>query len=79
MKYAREQKHQFDYSQLKARTAELRKTDRMVAKAANMTASTYSLKTNGKGDFSQEQICSICIFLQIAFCDIPRYFFAEKV
>ena len=67
----------FDYSQLKARTAELGKTDRAVATAANMTPSTYSLKLNGKGEFLQEQIIKICDFLNIPYGDIPRYFFAR--
>lgn len=64
------------YSLLKARTAELGKTDKDVAVAGKMSPSTYSLKVNGKGDFSQEQISDICSFLRIEFCDIPKYFFA---
>lgn len=67
----------FDYSKLKARTAELGKTDRAVAVAVGMTPSTYSLKLNGKGVFSQKQITSICDFLQIAYDAIPQYFFAQ--
>lgn len=66
----------FDYSQLKARTAELGMTDKAVAKAASMTPSTYSLKLNGKGEFTQEQMCNICDFLHICYRDIPKYFFA---
>lgn len=69
----------FDYSQLKARTAELGQTDRAVAAAANMTPTTYSLKLNGKGEFSQGQIVDICDFLRIAYDAIPRYFFTQKV
>ena len=65
----------FNYSQLKARTAELGMTDKAVAKAAKMTPSTYSLKLNGKSEFTQEQMCNICDFLHICYCDIPRYFF----
>lgn len=67
---------EYDYSKLKARTAELGKTDKSVATAAKMTPSTYSLKLNAKGEFSQEQICDICDFLHICYCDIPIYFFA---
>ena len=66
----------WNYSMLKARTAELGKPDRDVAAAGKMTPSTYSLKVNGKGEFSQEQISDICRFLGIDFSDIPRYFFA---
>lgn len=76
MKPAYTKTRPFNYSMLKARTAELGKTDRAVATAGKMTPSTYSLKLNGKGEFSQEQICNICEFLQINFCDIPKYFFA---
>lgn len=75
MKTAYRNARAFNYSQLKARTAELGKTDKTVATAGKMTPSTYSLKLNGKGDFSQEQICDICEFLQITYGDIPRYFF----
>lgn len=76
MRNARAPGKPFDYSQLKARTAELGQTDRAVASAAKMTPSTYSLKLNGKGEFSQDQICAICDFLQICYYDIPKYFFA---
>lgn len=69
----------FDYSQLKARTAELGQTDRAVAVAAGLTPSTYSLKLNGKGVFSQKQITKICDFLKIAYDAIPQYFFVQKV
>ncbi len=69
----------FNYSKLKARTAELGKKDREVASAAKMNPGTYSLKLNNKGVFTQDQICNICIFLLIPFCDIPLYFFAQKV
>lgn len=71
--------HPWDYSKLRARTAERGKTSRDVAKAGKMTPSTYSLKLNGKGEFSQEQIVDICAFLDIEFCNIPLYFFTPKV
>ena len=69
----------YDYSQLKARTAELGLTDRAVAVAADMTPPTYSLKLNNRGIFSQNQIIAICDFLRIAYAEIPRYFFTYKV
>ena len=65
----------FNYARLKARTVEYGKTDKAVATACKMTASTYSLKLNGKGEFSQAQICDIYIFLRIEVKDIPYYFF----
>lgn len=76
MKPTKTVKRPYDYSQLKARTAELGQTDRAVSIAAGMTPSTYSLKLNGKGDFAQEQIIRICDFLRIDYGDIPKYFFA---
>ncbi|WP_300611225.1 DUF739 family protein [uncultured Oscillibacter sp.] len=76
MKAAYSRAQPWNYSMLKARTAELGKTDRDVAVAGKMTPSTYSLKVNGKGEFSQEQISDICQFLGIDFSEIPRYFFA---
>ncbi len=79
MKTAYSRAEPWSYSALKARTAELGKTDRDVAVAAKMTPSTYSLKVNGKGEFTQGQISDICLFLDIDFADIPRYFFAHLV
>lgn len=67
----------FDYSKLKARTVEKGKTDKEVALSCGMTPSTYSIKTNGKGYFTQEQICAICVFLGIEFQEIPHYFFNQ--
>lgn len=69
----------FDYSKLRGRTVEIGKTDKDVATAANMNPSTYSQKINGKGVFSQDQICAICSYLKIQFADIPQYFFTPKV
>ena len=77
MKVDQTQDTRFDYSKLRARTAELGKTDKSVAAAGGMTPSTYSLKLNGMGVFTQKQICGICEFLQINSRDIPLYFFAH--
>lgn len=73
------QKRNYDYSQLKARTVQLGKTDGMVAKAANITPSTYSLKLNCRSEFTQEEMCDICNFLGLSYGDIPSYFFTVKV
>lgn len=79
MRNPRTQAGPFDYSKLKARTAELGYTDKDVAEAGKMTPSTYSLKMNGKGVFTQDQIYNICVFLCIEFASIPIYFFTLKV
>ena len=68
----------FDYTKLKARTVEMGKTDKAVAKAANMTPSTYSVKLNGRGEFDQSEIYDICKFLRIDLRDIPLYFLQLK-
>ena len=70
---------QFDYSKLRGRIAEMGKTDKEVAVAIGMTPSTYSLKQNGKGVFSQDQICGICSYLGIELVDVAAYFFTRKV
>ena len=70
---------QFDYSKLRGKTVEMGKTDKDVALAAGMNPSTYSLKLNGKGVFSQEQIYVICTYLCIKPDEIPAYFFTLTV
>lgn len=69
----------YNYSKLRARTAELGKTGKAVAAAAGMSPSTYSLKLNGKAEFSQNEICKIITFLDISAADIGLYFFNKIV
>lgn len=70
-------KRDFDYSKLKARTIEMGLRDKDVAAAINLSASTYSLKLNCKGEFSQGEIRKICEVLHIDAADITLYFFTE--
>lgn len=69
----------FDYKKLRAKIVEEGKTHREVAKAAGITPTTFSLRINNHGVFTQDQIISICEFLEIEIVSIPRYFFALKV
>ena len=69
----------YNYSKLKARTVEMGLLSREVAAAINMSAPTYSMKLNGKAEFSQNEIRKICEFLKIEASDIPLYFFANQV
>lgn len=69
----------FDYGKLRGRTVEMGKRDKDVAIAADMTPTTYSLKINGNGYFSQDQIFAICSFLSIPLSDSTAYFFTPKV
>jgi len=74
-----ENEQAYTYSKLRARAVELGLTSREVAAAIRMNASTYSIKLNGKGEFSQSEIRKICKVLLIESADIPMYFFTERV
>lgn len=69
----------FDYSKLRGRMAELNKTYAATAKAASMSLTTFSQKMQGKGYFTQSQVCGICMVLGIEQKDIGKYFFTTKV
>lgn len=75
MKVAEEKERPYNYSKLRGRTVEMAVRDKDVAVACGMAPSTYSQKLNGKGEFTQNEICNICQFLQIETDDIPLYFF----
>ena len=79
LKVSNEKGQPFNYSKLKARTVEMELMGKDVAAALQMSASTYSIKLNGKAEFSQSEIRKICEVLQIEAADIPVYFFAERV
>lgn len=70
---------EYDYSDLRSRVIALGKTNAEVAAAGGMSGPTFSLKINNKGQFSQDQIILISVFLGIPFEQIPRYFFKRKV
>lgn len=69
----------WDYSRLKGRTKEAGLRQEDVGNAIGLTATTYSLKLNGKAEFRQSEIDGICKFLRIPYADIPSYFFTERV
>ena len=69
----------YNYAKLRARTVEMSLRDKDVAAASQMAPATYSLKLNGKGEFTQAEICDICALLHIDAADIPLYFFAHSV
>lgn len=67
----------YDYSKLKGRMAELGFTGKAIASAVGMAASTFSLKLNNRGEFSQGEICRIMEILQIDRADVSHYFFCN--
>ena len=67
----------YDYSKLRAKTIEVGLTNAEVAASAGMTASTYSQKLTGKSQFTQGEISSIVMVLNLTPQDIPAYFFAQ--
>lgn len=67
----------YDYSLLLGRIREQRRTQRDVARAANMSPTTFNQKINGKREFRQSEIMDICSFLGIK--DMEPYFFSRKI
>lgn len=70
---------QRDYSKLNGRMAELGITQKVMASVAGMSATTMSLKLNGKGAFRQSEIQAIVNLLEIPAKEIGFYFFTPKV
>ncbi len=66
-------------SKLRGRTRKLGYTQHEVAVAAAMSDSTYSLKLNGRSEFTLKEIMSIVSFLRIGEADVTAYFFTEEV
>ena len=73
------EKHYFNNSKLRARIFEMDHTCSSVAKCIPMTKTTFSLKINGKREFTHGEICKICDLLEIKSGDIPQYFFNQRV
>lgn len=69
----------FDYSKLLGRIKEICRTQTVFADKMGMSISGLSARLNNKQDFDTTEICRACEILQIAFVDIPVYFFTQKV
>lgn len=65
----------YDYSKLLGRMKEKGYTQEKLALEAGISAATMNLKLGNKRDFKQDEIGAICKILDIAFVDIPAYFF----
>lgn len=69
----------FDYSKLRGRIVEKYSTQGKFAEAVGLTDRSVSLKLNNGIGFSQDEIINWCELLNLESCDIPTYFFNEKV
>ena len=69
----------FDYSKLIGRIKEICGSQAAFAKKMGLSEHTISEKLAGKKMWTQSQIARACEILNIAFKDIPLYFFTPKV
>lgn len=69
----------FDYSKLDGRITEKYGNRGLFAAAMGVSSRTMSLKMNGKVPWKQTEISRACTLLSVKDCEIPSYFFAEKV
>lgn len=69
----------FNYDKLKGKIVEKYGTQRMFAKALQVSEKTLSLKLNNKIFFSQDEITKASELLGIRLDEIQIYFFKKKV
>lgn len=69
----------FDYSKLRGRIIEKYNTQGKFAEAVGLTDRSMSLKLNNGIGLSQDEIIIWCELLDLDLCDIPVYFFKQKV
>lgn len=69
----------FDYSKLKGKMKEKDYTQKNAAEDLNIDKSTFNLKINNNGYFSQNEIFILAGKLDILKRDIQDYFFTLKV
>ena len=69
----------YDYRKLLGRMRECEYTQDMLANKIGISSGHLNLKLNGKYEFRQTEIFSICDALKIPHDEIGAYFFALKV
>jgi transcriptional regulator with XRE-family HTH domain len=69
----------FDYSKLCGKIKEMCNTQQQFAKLMGIARSSLSSKLNNNSEFTQQEINRALIILDISQCEIPEYFFKEKV
>lgn len=70
---------EFDYSKLLGRIKERLGKQENLAEKINLSQVSLNKKLNNQVPFSQKDITSIVIELEIPFEEIPNYFFTLKV
>lgn len=70
---------QFDYSKLLGQIKEFGLTQEEFALAIGISATTLSLKLNGKAFFTQKEMDKACAVLEIDKSEVGAYFFKQKV
>lgn len=70
---------EFDYSELSGRITTKFKTRKSYAKAAEMPASSLSMKLNNKTAWTSPEIHTAIQLLEIPPEELSRYFFTPKV
>lgn len=70
---------ELNYSKLLGRIKECGFTQKTLAVAIEINASTLSAKLNNKNAFTVAEMANICRLLDIPKHEIGEYFFAEKV
>lgn len=69
----------YSYGKLLGRLKEKGMTQEFLAKLIGKTETTVSLKINGRAFFTQNEIDTICLALDIPDVEIKDYFFTKKV
>lgn len=70
---------QIKYDKLKGKIKEVLGTQSKLAERMDLDETTISNKLNNNTYFSQKEILSICLILNIPKSEIVEYFFKEKV
>lgn len=69
----------FNYSKLRGRIVEKYGNQSGFSQQMGMSEHTLSKKMTGKVSWKQPEIVRACDVLDISACDIPLYFFTNKV
>ena len=69
----------YNYSKLLGRLKEKGVTQEQLSRLIGKTEATVSLKINGRAFFTQREIDTICVVLDIPDAEIKDYFFTKQV
>lgn len=69
----------YNYQKLRGRIKEICGTQQEFANKIDCSERTLSHKLNSKKEWKQNEILRAIEILELTICDIPLYFFTEKV